>query len=221
MALGRSFALEMGSQIPSSDQKLSKISFPKVSALLTLFSGVVKRHGDWNLNTASDFIAQYTNRQEYRHVDTLLYDDDRYLGMHTPHVNSMHIANVKCEVGLGKSNAANLTTRGIEADKALLGSLGSRILEKAAISVEELRCTLRRAAAFLSDMKEDQCDVIHRLVSIPFAIFTKQSITTGISVWLGIVNENPQLESIILVEIANNWENTVRRRMGLFSKKLQ
>lgn len=182
---------------------------------------MVERHGDWNINTASDFIAQYTNRQEYRHVDSPLCNDDRDLGMPAPYVDSMHIADVKCEAGIGKSTAANLTTRGIEADKALLGSLESRILEKAAVSVEELRCTLRRAAALLSDIKEDQCAVIHHLVSIPFAIFTKQSIKIGISLWLGIVNENPQLESIILVEVANNWENTVRRRMGLFSKKLQ
>lgn len=32
VALGRSFALEMGSQIPSSDQKLGKIGLPRVSA---------------------------------------------------------------------------------------------------------------------------------------------------------------------------------------------
>lgn len=182
---------------------------------------MVERHGDWNLNTASDFIAQYTNRQEYKHVGSPLYDGEGGLGMLDPHVNSMYTADVMCEAELGKSTTANLTTRGIEADKALLGNLESRILGKAAVSIEELRCTLRRAAALLPDIKEDQGAVIHHLVNIPFEVFTKQSIKVGVSLWLGIVNENPQLESIILVEIANNWENTVRRRMGLFSKKLQ
>lgn len=173
---------------------------------------MVERHGDWNLNTASDFIAQYTNRQEYKHVGSPLYSGGGGLGMLDP---------LKCEVGLGKTAIANLTTRGIETDKTLLGNLESRILGKAAVSTEELRCTLRRAAALLSDIRDDQCAVIHQLVSIPFKVFTKQSINIGISLWLGIMNDNPQLESIIFVEIANNWENTVRRRMGLFSKKLQ
>lgn len=182
---------------------------------------MVERHGEWNLNTASDFIAQYTNRQEYRHLDSPLYDDDGDLGMLDPHVHSMYTADLTCEVGFGKRTNANLITQCIEDNKALLGHLESRILGKAAVSIEELRCTLRRAAALVSNNQEDQCAVIHHLVSIPFAVFTKQSIKLGISLWLGIVNENPQLESIILVEIAHNWENTVRRRMGLFSKKLQ
>lgn len=124
-------------------------------------------------------------------------------------------------MGLGKRTTANLITQSIEDNKALLGHLESRILGKAAVPIEELRCTLRRAAALVSNNQEDQCAVIHHLVSIPFAVFTKQSAILGISLWLGIVNENPQLESIILVEIAHNWESTVRRRMGLFSKKLQ
>lgn len=32
VALGRSFALDMGSQVPSSDQKLGKFGLPSVSA---------------------------------------------------------------------------------------------------------------------------------------------------------------------------------------------
>ena len=182
---------------------------------------MVERHGDWNLNTASDFIAQYTNHLEFRHVDSPLYDDDGDLGMLDTYVDSMHTTDLKCEVGFGKRTTANLITQCIEDDKALLGHLESRIHGKSVVSIEELRCTLRRAAALVSKIQEDQCAVIHHLVSIPFAVFTKQSINLGISLWLGIVNENLQLESIILVEIANNWENTVRRRMGLFSKKLQ
>ena len=182
---------------------------------------MVERHGDWNLNTASDFIAQYTNHLEYRHVDSPLYDDDGDLGMLDTYVYSMHTTDLKCEVKFGKRTTANIITQCIEDDKALLGHLESRIHGKAVVSIEELRCTLRMAAALVSNIQEDQCAVIHHLVSIPFTVFTKQSINLGISLWLGIVNENPQCESIILVEIANNWENTVRQRMGLFSKKLQ
>ncbi len=33
--------------------------------------GAIERHGDCIINTASDFIAQYTTRQEYRYADAL------------------------------------------------------------------------------------------------------------------------------------------------------
>ena len=38
---------------------------------LTGFTGAIDRHGECNINTASDFIAQYTTRQEYRYADVL------------------------------------------------------------------------------------------------------------------------------------------------------
>lgn len=43
------------------------------------------------MNTASDFIAQYTNRQEFRHVDSPLYDEDGNLGMYDPYVHALSI----------------------------------------------------------------------------------------------------------------------------------
>ena len=52
-------------------------------------------------------------------------------------------------------------------------------------------------------------------------MFTKQSIKLGVSLWLGVINENPQMESRMLIEIAANWENTIRNRMGAFSNKLR
>lgn len=111
-------------------------------------------------------------------------------------------------------------TRKIEDDRAILAHLERRTLNKNFVSIGELRDILRRAAAILSRAKKDQCGIVHHLVSIPFAIFTKQAIKLGISLWLGIINENPRLESIILAEIAESWENSVRNRMGVFSEKL-
>lgn len=58
-------------------------------------------------------------------------------------------------------------------------------------------------------------------MGIPFVIFTKQSIKLGISLWLGVINENPHMEPRILAVIAEEWEKTVRHRVGVFSSKLQ
>ncbi|KAL8950214.1 MAG: hypothetical protein Q9222_003743 [Ikaeria aurantiellina] len=52
-------------------------------------------------------------------------------------------------------------------------------------------------------------------------MFTKQSIRLGISLWLGVINENPLMESRILVEVAEEWESSIRSRIGAFSSKLQ
>ena len=39
--------------------------------------GAIDHHGECNINTGSDFIAQYTTRQEYRYADTVPeYDRD-------------------------------------------------------------------------------------------------------------------------------------------------
>jgi phosphatidylinositol 4-kinase len=94
-------------------------------------------------------------------------------------------------------------------------------LEKQFPSFGELRDTLRRAAALLCRAKLDHCAIVHYLVSVPFIIFTNQSIKLGISLWLGVINENPRLESAVMAEIAQNWEMTVRNRIGAFSERLQ
>lgn len=106
-------------------------------------------------------------------------------------------------------------------DEAILALLERRTSEKKFTPIGELRDILRRAAALLCRAKSDYCAIAHHLVSIPFAIFTNQSIKLGISLWLGVINENPRLESTILTETAQNWEMTIRNRVGAFSEKLR
>jgi phosphatidylinositol 4-kinase len=79
-----------------------------------------------------------------------------------------------------------------------------------------VREVLRNASTLLCRDMEIQPAIIHFLVGIPFQIFTKESIKFGISVWLGVIHENPETESRILTEIAEAWERTVSRRKGIF-----
>lgn len=61
----------MGSAIPNTDLKLGKSSaFGILRLLINSSSGAIDQHGDCVINTASDFITQYTTRQEYKYVDT-------------------------------------------------------------------------------------------------------------------------------------------------------
>lgn len=191
ISLGRSFALEMGSAIPATDLKL----------------GAIDQHGDCIINTASDFITQYTTRQEYRYVDTLPKHDPEWSEF--IHMN-------------GNASGNRARQPEIQEDhQIILKHLEHRTKGNHFVPIGEMRDMLRRAAALLCKAQMDQSALVHHLVGIPFAMFTKQSIKLGVSLWLGVINENPRMESRILIEIAAQWESTVLRRIGAFSSKLQ
>jgi phosphatidylinositol 4-kinase len=190
ISLGRSFALEMGGMIPSTDQRL----------------GAIDSQAGLNVNTASDFMAQYTTRQEYRYVDGLR-DEEELLKISHPNMSSF----VSTE-NIDKS---------IEGAKDLLVDIESRTSSHQHVPIAEIRDVLRRSGALLCRTHKDEGAVVHHLVGIPFAVLTKQAIKLGISLWTGVIKENARMESRILAEIAESWENTVRQRRGLFDKRLQ
>jgi phosphatidylinositol 4-kinase len=187
ISLGRSFALEMGSIIPSLDQRLDAID----------------RHGDCNINTASDFVAQYSTRQEYRYAEALPNPDAGLLRF--AHLND-HRSSILSDPKKDRDDAVTL-----------LANIEAQIHRKKHIAVGDVRDILRRAAALLCRSKKDECAILHYLVSIPFAIFTKQAIKLGMSLWLGVINENPRMEPRILMEVAQQWELTSHRGVGIFN----
>ena len=42
-------------------------------------SGAIDQHSDYSINTASDFIAQYTTRQEYKYARALPEYDQEWI----------------------------------------------------------------------------------------------------------------------------------------------
>lgn len=184
ISVGRSFALEMGGVIPETDQRLTAIS----------------RVGETDINAISDFIAQYTTRQEYRYAEALPDHDAEWL-------NFMRIR---------RDSISSKSGRDCEDAVTVLAHLEARSIKRKLIPIGELRDVLRRAAALLCRSKTDECTIVRYLVSIPFTLFTKQSIKLGISLWLGVINENPRMESRLLTEIAQHWEVTVQRKLGIF-----
>lgn len=189
IALGRSFAVEMGSMIPASDQRLTALDSQRIVGV----------------NTASDFIAQYTTRQEYRHLHGQVDKDDQWALV--DYSGKSHVAIVDGD-------------EPVEEDAAALKRLSQRLKTHGQVSFGEVREILRNAAGSLSRNAADRVALIQDIVAIPFALFTKQSINLGISLWLGIIKENPSLESRILVEVAAGWEASVRLRKGFFSTSL-
>lgn len=187
ISLGRSFAMEMGFSIPASDQRLTSLD----------------RYGECGINTASNFVAQYTSRQEYRYAEPLPDNGMEWLTfMRLNDRRSSLIPSSDTE------NADAVTA---------LSHLENRILHKKPTTFSDVRDILRRAASLLCRSSGDQSAIAQYLVSIPFAMFTKASIKLGVSLWLGVINENPRMEPRILGAVLQQWEFTIQRRLGLFN----
>ena len=185
IALGRSFAVEMGSFIPTSDQRLTSLD----------------RQSGVSVNTASDFVAQYTTRQEYRHLNgkTTIEDDWALIDYN------------------GSSNLASVRPQPETlSEEEALSHLVQRLRAHELVPFSEVRSILRNAAGVLSQSASNHTSLVQDIVGIPFAVFTKQSINLGISLWLGVIKENPSLETRILAEVAAGWENSVRLEKGFF-----
>ncbi|KAI0135195.1 hypothetical protein F4814DRAFT_400132 [Daldinia grandis] len=189
MSLGRSFAVEMGSSIPATDQRLTSLD----------------PVGQTAINTASHFIAQYTTRQEYRYGEALPSHGKDL-------ISAMPITRRDSFIRSAPSDRADAVTA--------LAHVGSRLTGKKVTPLHDVRDILRRAAALLCRSGRDESAITHYLVSIPFKIFTKESINFGVSLWLGVINENPRMESRILAEIAQQWEIAIHNKLGLFNPTL-
>ncbi|EFR01804.1 phosphatidylinositol 4-kinase STT4 [Nannizzia gypsea CBS 118893] len=188
ITMGRSLALEMGSAIPLADQRLGSIDNP----------------GGTVLNVASDFISQYTTRQEYRYSEAA----------------PARRGKSPLAISYGQTTTARVPDYPDTVQEAL-AALEHQIRTERHISLDLPRHILRRTAALLCNTDDSHPAIIAYLVNIPFQIFTKESIRMGIALWLGVINEKPAMESRILVEIAQAWERTIRRKQGIFDPKFK
>lgn len=184
IAMGRSFALEMGSLIPQTDPRL----------------GSIEGYNANDVNVASDFMALYTTRQKYRRQD----------------VSSSDIP--ENEFRLTDSPRVELITNPDMADKLefSLSQLYERSIDGQDITLPEVRNLLRQAAGLICSSSKPRLAVVHYIVALPFQIFTKEVIKLGVSLWLGVIHENPNIEPRILAEVVEAWERSIQRKKGLF-----
>lgn len=186
ISLGRSFAMELGFSIPSSDQRLTSLD----------------RFGEIGINTASNFVAQYTSRQEYRYAEPLPDHSMEWLSF--------------IRMDRRSSFLPNTDTESADAVSAL-GHIEERVLHRKPTPLGDIHNILRRAASLLCRSQGDQNAIVQYFVSIPFAMFSKASIKLGVSLWLGVLHESPRMEPRILGAVLQQWEVSIQRRQGLFS----
>lgn len=162
--------------------------------------GSIDGYGGNQFNVASDFIALYTTRQKYRRPDIpslIGLDEEAYRGyVDQPRVNIL------------PESADSLEEK--------LARLYGRSIAGEAIAVVEVRDLLRQAAGLICSSSKPRLSVVHYLVALPFQIFTKETVKLGVSLWLGVIHENPSTEPRILCEVIEAWERSMKRRKGLF-----
>lgn len=100
--------------------------------------------------------------------------------------------------------------------ESVLSELYRKARQQAGLSLVRILDALRCAASILCGSINPHPSISYYLVSLPFEIFSEESINLGISLWMGAIHENPRVEPKILVEVVNAWERTIQRKRGLF-----
>ena len=216
ICLGRSFAMEIGGGIPQTDHRLSE-SEHSLCERLANSSGAIDADSI-PVNTASDFMAQYTGRQEYRFTDPAHFDQIE-VG------NALQLSDHLSKLDDAASATSQTENTVIDAirhqsshhiGKALV-ELDARIMRGEMPDFKTVREILRLTASLLCRLKDSEHrDVIRLFIKIPFAIFTKQVIKLGLSLWMGVIQENETLDSAVFTEIILNWKESVEHQKGVF-----
>lgn len=103
---------------------------------------------------------------------------------------------------------------------AALAQMEDRLLRKIFVSATQVKQLLRRAASLLCRTDGDPSSVAAHFVRIPFLLFSKQMMKFSLTLWMGVIKENPQMEPRILIEIIEGWITTVRGKLGIFNKNM-
>jgi phosphatidylinositol 4-kinase len=163
--------------------------------------GSIESYDTSEINVASDFMALYTTRQKYRRPEATLLNGSGEDIFGT----------------VGRKPSADIPPESAEDLEYSLARLYERSMQGGHIPLVEVRDVLRQAAGLICSSSKPRLSVVHYLVALPFQIFTKETIKLGVSLWLGVIHENPSIEPRILAEVVEAWERSIQRRQGLFN----
>lgn len=68
---------------------------------------------------------------------------------------------------------------------------------------------------------QNDYDLLHYLVSLPFGVATPSAIASGIDAWSWVIAEKAEIEVALMSEILSAWSDTIRLHQGIFSKSLK
>lgn len=117
---------------------------------------------------------------------------------------------------LGRKSEVDFSIESANTLEYSLARLYGRSMKGDEIPLGEVRDALRQAARLICSSSNPRLSVVHYLVALPFQIFTKDTIKLGVSMWLGVIHENPSVEPRILAHVVEAWDKSIQRRQGLF-----
>ncbi|KAG7749247.1 hypothetical protein KL911_005153 [Ogataea haglerorum] len=83
-----------------------------------------------------------------------------------------------------------------------------------------LRLVLHAAASLIIRSSDHSMgDLLREVVAIPFAIFDADSIELGVGLWLSIMKMRSDLAPLVLSEICQRLEESIKLQKGLYSKQ--
>lgn len=88
------------------------------------------------------------------------------------------------------------------------------------LSVSDLKRLLFRCASAIIPMPQRDFELQHYAVALPFEVFNPASISVGVEIWTWLIEERPDLEMSLMLEIGRAWMCTIDSRRGIFSMQL-
>ncbi|KAJ1978490.1 phosphatidylinositol-4- kinase, partial [Dimargaris verticillata] len=100
-----------------------------------------------------------------------------------------------------------------------LQGLYRRARQGEALTVDTLYPVLCQAAALAKTPSASRHDVLKLLCWLPVHVFTHDVMKAAITVWTGVIIDQPELEPVIIAELVACWTWTIRHRRGLFAER--
>ncbi|KAJ1970717.1 phosphatidylinositol-4- kinase, partial [Dimargaris xerosporica] len=100
-----------------------------------------------------------------------------------------------------------------------LQGLYQRARQGESLTVDTLYPVLCQAAALVKTPSASRHDVLKLLCWLPVHVFTHDVMKAAITVWTGIIIDQPELEPAIIAELVACWTWTIRHRRGLFAER--
>lgn len=94
-----------------------------------------------------------------------------------------------------------------------------RYLKLGDVDVQAIQTLLMEIAGLVLVGGGDAAEFCRYLVAIPFAIFEADVVGFAMLIWFAVIQKRASLPTLVISEVAKNWNATIATRKGLFSQE--
>ncbi|KAF8320103.1 atypical/PIKK/PI4K protein kinase [Clavulina sp. PMI_390] len=104
---------------------------------------------------------------------------------------------------------------------ALSQSLKDIQAKTSKMSAHDMRRLLFRCTSVLLALPMVDHELLHFLIVLPFESLTPATVTTGLEAWIWLLQERPDVEIPLMLEINFAWSSSIQQKKGMFSSSLK